>query len=191
MNGTLLNVAVFAHDPSEFPDPDKMTAPAERSEIERLFKGWSPHLAEIANMYPEKLVKWGIFDMDQSPPPTYARGRVCIVGDAAHASTPFLGVGACTGVEDALVLCKFLESVQKKATGEIDDGSLKQALQSYSQARLDRGRWVHRNSREVGQMYQWRYGPTGRDTERIKRKLEKASHTIVNYDVMAPLMGLA
>ncbi|MCJ1316260.1 hypothetical protein MMC15_001581 [Xylographa vitiligo] len=192
MEGTLLNVAVFAHDPSEFPDPDKMTAPADRGELERLFRGWSPHLADIAKLYPEKLVKWGIFDMDQNPPPTYARGRACIVGDAAHASTPFLGVGACTGVEDALVLCTVLESVQQKtANGDTEDDSLREALQAYSRARLERGRWVHRSSREVGQMYQWRYGPTGRDTERIKRKLERASHTIVNYDVMAPLVGMA
>jgi salicylate hydroxylase len=187
MNGTLLNVAVFAHDSSEFPDPEKMTAPAERSEIEEIFKGWGPQLANIAKIYPEKLVKWGIFDMDQNPPPTYASGRVCIVGDAAHASTPFLGVGACTGVEDALVLCTVLESVQQKSNGDVEVDSLKQALQTYSQARLERGRWVHKNSREVGQMYQWRYGPTGRDTEKIQRKLERASRTILNYDVLAPL----
>lgn len=182
-----MNVAVFAHDPSEFPDSEKMTAPAERGEIEKLFKGWSPQLAEIAKLYPENLVKWGLFDMDQNPPPTYARGRACIVGDAAHASTPFLGIGACTGVEDALVLCTVLEPIQRKVpSGDIKD-DLRQALQTYSRARLDRGRWVHHSSREVGQMYQWRYGPTGRDTERIKRKLERASHTIVNYDVLAPL----
>ena len=192
MEGTLLNVAVFAYDASEFPDPDKMTAPAERSEIEQLFKGWSPHLAEIAKLYPEKLVKWGIFDMEKDPPPTYARGRVCIVGDAAHASTPFLGVGACTGVEDALVLCTLLESAQQKTSdSNVKNDSLRNALESYSQARLDRGRWVHHNSREVGQMYQWRYGPTGRDTERMQRKLAQTSQTIVNYDVMAPLTGSA
>lgn len=162
-----------------------MTAPADRSEIERLFKGWSPQLANIATLYPEKLVKWGMFDMDDNPPPTYARGRICIVGDAAHASTPFLGVGACTGVEDALVLCTLLESVCLQPS---PDG-LRQALQIYSHARLERGQWVHHNSREVGQMYQWRYGPTGRDTERIKTKLERTSHTIVNYDVLAAMDG--
>ena len=188
MNGTLLNIAIFAHDPCEFPDTDKMTAPAHRSEIERLFEGWSPQLADIAKLYPEDLVKWGLFDLDQNPPPTYASGRVCIVGDAAHASTPFLGVGACTGVEDALVLCTVLESVQQQTLDSRAQGNaLRQALQTYNQARLERGRWVHHNSREIGQMYQWRYGPTGRDTERIQRKLERASQTIVNYDVMEPL----
>lgn len=187
MNGTFLNVSVVAHDSMEFPDPDKMTAPADRGEIERLFKGWSPQLADIAKLYPEKLIKWGLFDLDQNPPPTYARGRACIAGDAAHASTPFLGIGACTGVEDALVLCTVLESVQQKSS-DVDD-SLRSALQAYSRARLERGRWVHRNSRQAGEMYHWRYGPTGRDAERMRRKLERDAHTIVNYDVLAPLMA--
>lgn len=158
MDGTLLNVAVFAYDPDEFADPDKMTAPASRSEIDRLFAGWCPQLANFAKLYPEEgLVKWGLFDMDQNPPPTYARGRACIVGDAAHASTPFLGVGACTGVEDALVLCALLDKAHKTPGG---DGSssrkdaLTQALQAYSRARLERGRWVHHTSREIGQVYQ-------------------------------------
>lgn len=188
MSGTLLNIAVFAYEQSEFPDPDKMTVPAERSEIEQLFKGWSPQLADIWKLYPEKVVKWGIFDLEQNPPPTYARGRACLVGDAAHASTPYLGVGACTGVEDALVVCTLLESVQQKALGgDALIEALGEALQTYSGARLERGRWIHHHSRQMGQMYHWRYGPTGRDPERMKRKLEENWATVVNYDVLAPL----
>jgi 2-polyprenyl-6-methoxyphenol hydroxylase-like FAD-dependent oxidoreductase len=36
--------------------------------------------------------------------PTFAKGRVCLAGDAAHASTPNQGGGAGFGIEDALVL---------------------------------------------------------------------------------------
>jgi|SRR5690242_288399 len=186
MNGTLLNVAIFAHDPAAFPDASKMTAPASRSEIKHLLRDWTPHLADIWKIYPESLPKWGLFDMDAHPPPTYARGRACIVGDAAHASTPFLGVGACTGVEDALVLCTLLESVQGlSAAGGARDQGVKDALRRYSGARVERGRWVHRSSRQVGSMYMWRYGPTGRDAERMRRKLEGDAQAIVGFDVMA------
>lgn len=190
MGGKFLNIGIFAHDPSEdFPDSVKQTAPAHRSEIEKLFKGWRPQLADIAKLYPEEeFIKWGLFDLDDNPPPTFARGRACLVGDAAHASTPFLGVGACTGVEDALVICTLLESLQQKASGgDFDGDSLKEALQTYSRARLERGRWVHHTSRELGEMFLWRHGPTGQDGERMQQKLDQASHTVINYDVLEPL----
>jgi salicylate hydroxylase len=190
MSGTLLNIAVFAYEASEFPDPEKMTVQVDRSEIEHLFKGWSPQVADIWKLYPEKVVKWGIFDLEDNPPTTYARGRACLVGDAAHASTPYLGVGACTGVEDALVVCTLLESVQQKALGgggEALREALTEALQTYSGARLERGRWIHHHSRQMGQVYHWRYGPTGRDPERMKRTLEENWAAVVKYDVLAPL----
>ncbi|KAJ5452006.1 hypothetical protein N7445_000189 [Penicillium cf. griseofulvum] len=186
MNGTLLNVAFFAHESSEFPDPERMTAPATRDELERIVVGWGPHLVDIAKFFPENMVKWGIFDMDEHPAPTYARGRVCLAGDAAHASSPFQGVGACIGVEDALVLCEALDTVQASSSnGNHRDQrtAIVHALQAYSQARMERGKWVVRSSREMGQMYQWRYGPTGRDAGRSKLKLERASRIIWDYDV--------
>lgn len=191
MNGTLLNVAFFAHESSEFPDSEKMTAPGTREELERVVVGWGPHLVELTKLFPDNMVKWGIFDMDENPAPTYARGRVCLAGDAAHASSPFQGVGACIGVEDALVLCEALATVQAGGNSGSDDGNhthsqreaIEQALQAYSQARIDRGQWVVRSSRELGQIYQWRYGPTGRDAERSKLKLERASRTVWDYDV--------
>ncbi|KAI0377219.1 putative salicylate hydroxylase [Hypomontagnella monticulosa] len=180
MNGTLLNVAIFVHESPEFPDPETMTAPATRGELELALNDWGPHVVEITKLFPEKLVKWGIFDMDRDPAPTYAHGRVCIVGDAAHASSPFQGVGACVGVEDALALCEALGAVQNQGTEAIS-----RALQAYSQSRIERGQWVVRSSREMGQMYQWRYGPTGRDAERCKLKLERASQKVWDYDVSA------
>ncbi|KAF5965624.1 monooxygenase FAD-binding protein [Fusarium coicis] len=187
-SGTVLNIAVFAYEASEFPDCDRMTIHVDRSEIQQLFKGWSPQIADIWKLYPEKVVKWGIFDLEQNPPPTYSRGRVCLVGDAAHASTPYMGVGACTGVEDALVICTLLESVQqKRLSGHALRETLTEALQTYNRARLDRGRWIHHKSRQMGQMYHWRYGPTGRDPDRMKKQLEENWGNVVNYDVLEML----
>ena len=51
--------------------------------------------------------------MYEHPAPSYARGLVCLTGDAAHASSPHQGAGACMGVEDALVLCEVLGAAQR------------------------------------------------------------------------------
>ncbi|KAI0009528.1 putative salicylate hydroxylase [Xylariaceae sp. FL0662B] len=188
MNGVFLNIAMFAHEPSGFPDVDKMTTLATRDEVVRVVAGLSPHMTDVAQLFPEKLVKWGVFDMYEHPAPTYARGLVCIAGDAAHASSPFQGAGACMGVEDALVLCEVLVQVQDSLSGrsaQTDTNKLavERALQAYSSIRMERSQWLVRSSREMGEMYQWRYGPTGRDTERCQTKLEKASRKLWDFSV--------
>lgn len=81
---------------------------------------------------------WAIFDMADNPADTYARGRVCLAGDAAHASSPFHGAGACMGVEDALVLVSVLETALSKAGGLSKTKAVSAALQAYSTIRLER-----------------------------------------------------
>jgi 2-polyprenyl-6-methoxyphenol hydroxylase-like FAD-dependent oxidoreductase len=66
------------------------------------------------------------------PLPAYHRGRVAILGDAAHAMTPHLGQGACQAIEDAVVLA----SVASPGPD----------LAAYTAARLPRTRMVANGS---------------------------------------------
>jgi CheY-like chemotaxis protein len=50
---------------------------------------------------PRTFFKWGL--RDREPLQQYSRGRVTMLGDAAHPMTPFLGQGACVAIEDAMV----------------------------------------------------------------------------------------
>jgi 2-polyprenyl-6-methoxyphenol hydroxylase-like FAD-dependent oxidoreductase len=67
-----------------------------------------------------------------APLPAYHRGRVALLGDAAHAMTPHLGQGACQAIEDAVVLA------QIAGTGG--------DLAAYTDARMRRTRMVARDS---------------------------------------------
>ncbi|SDD76821.1 2-polyprenyl-6-methoxyphenol hydroxylase [Massilia sp. PDC64] len=73
------------------------------------------------------------------PSPWY-RGRVVLIGDTVHATTPHMASGACIGIEDALVLADELAKA----------GSIDQALDRYLARRWERCRMVVQNSGRLG-----------------------------------------
>lgn len=75
------------------------------------------------------------------PLPWY-HGRVVLLGDAAHATTPHLASGAGMAVEDAVVLAQEIQ----QATG------VEQALLGYTQRRYQRCRLVVENSLRLGEL---------------------------------------
>jgi 2-polyprenyl-6-methoxyphenol hydroxylase-like FAD-dependent oxidoreductase len=80
------------------------------------------------------------------PPPWY-RGRVLLIGDAAHTTTPHHAQGAAMAVEDAVVLSELLAS----------DGELTQQLEEFMQRRWARCKLVVEASMQVGE---WEQNPT-------------------------------
>lgn len=77
-------------------------------------------------------------------PAEWHRGRVVLIGDAAHASSPHLAQGAAMALEDAVVLGEVLTSDQPVA----------QALEAFYSRRAARCRYVQTNSREAGELGQ-------------------------------------
>lgn len=181
-NNQMYNVFLAIHDYGEWKDPYAMTAPSTRDEILAALHGWGPHVREVVGLMPEKLIKYGVFDMADNPAPTYASGRVCLAGDAAHASSPFHGAGACMGVEDALVLGELLDQVQHLGVSA-RPRALKAALQAFSAVRLERSQWLVQSSRDMGDIYEWRYPTTGKDSAKCKAEFERRARKIWDFDV--------
>ena len=75
------------------------------------------------------------------PSPWY-KGRVVLIGDTVHATTPHMASGACIGIEDALVLADELAKA----------GSIDQALDRYLARRWERCRMVVQNSGRLGEI---------------------------------------
>jgi 2-polyprenyl-6-methoxyphenol hydroxylase-like FAD-dependent oxidoreductase len=75
------------------------------------------------------------------PSPWY-KGRVVLIGDTVHATTPHMASGACIGIEDALVLADELARA----------GSVDQALDRYLARRWERCRMVVQNSGRLGEI---------------------------------------
>ncbi len=99
-----------------------------RDELAKLFQGWpEPVQNLIQQLNPLETNRLEIHDLD--PLEKLARGRVVLVGDAGHATTPTLGQGGCQAMEDAEILCRYL------VTTNI---SVEDALQRYEAARKER-----------------------------------------------------
>jgi salicylate hydroxylase len=77
--------------------------------------------------------KWALLGRD--PLPHFAQHRVCVMGDAAHPTLPFLAQGANMALEDAAILARCLDSPDHQA-----------ALRRYERARLDRTARIVRGS---------------------------------------------
>lgn len=71
-------------------------------------------------------------------------GRTVLIGDAAHASTPFMGQGGAMAVEDALVLADCLAAMPAEG------GSVEAMLRGFGAARYPMCRFVQDASRRVG-----------------------------------------
>jgi 2-polyprenyl-6-methoxyphenol hydroxylase-like FAD-dependent oxidoreductase len=77
------------------------------------------------------------------PQPWY-RGRILLIGDAAHATTPHLGQGSAQAVEDAVVLGELLAR----------EAPLPQLLEEFMQRRFERCRFIVESSLQLGEWEQ-------------------------------------
>ncbi len=120
----------------------------ETTELKRKFATWhDPIPGLISAVSPRDVLHDDVYWIAE-PLPAYHRGRVAILGDAAHAMTPHLGQGACQAIEDAVVLA----SVAGTGTRSGAD------LAAYTSARMRRTRMVADSSYRASRLT----GPTSR-----------------------------
>ena len=191
-NNTLLNILAVLSDPCPvWPHPTHTHAsPTHKRELLAFFRGWHPTVRGIASLFPdgddgdEAMDKWAIFDLAERPVPAYAAGRVCVAGDAAHATGPHLGAGGGMGVEDALCLAELLAVVKRRVQGgEGKDGLVERALAAYHAVRYERTQGVVRATREACDLFQWREPEVGRDPVRFGREIGEMFRGVWEYDV--------
>ena len=115
---------------------ESWSVPSSRDELIAAKTGWNEALLEMFR-HVEHVYKWGIYDRD--PLPQWTRGRMTLLGDAAHPTMPTLAQGANMAIEDGYVLARAL-------VRHGDD--IETALKAYVAERLPRTSWVTLKSRE-------------------------------------------
>lgn len=100
-----------------------------RADLSRYFAGWAPPVQKlIAALDPQTTNRIEIHDIE--PFSRTVRGRVALLGDAGHSTTPDIGRGGCAAMEDAVVLGAVFRQTRDIAA----------ALREYEAQRCDRVR---------------------------------------------------
>lgn len=100
-----------------------------RADLSRYFAGWAPEVQRlIAAIDTQTINRIEIHDVE--PFSRLVRGRVALLGDAAHNTTPDIGQGGCAAMEDAVVLGEAFAT----------HPTLEAALDDYQARRCDRVR---------------------------------------------------
>jgi salicylate hydroxylase len=107
------------------------------------FASW-PDEARAIIAAPISWRKWAVTTLDPSKP--RVSGTVALLGDAAHAMSPFVAQGAAMAIEDAAVLASILASAH----------DVPAALKSYALERKRRVVAVARTAARLGSIYHWR-----------------------------------
>jgi salicylate hydroxylase len=129
--------------------PDDMPAGANTlsgnvEEMRAVYKDWDPRIPKLLNLC-ESVFKWRLM-IRPGLDPTWSHDSAAftILGDAAHATLPYLASGAGMSLEDAHVLGLCLGRIKNKSTAE-----KKKALDVYEKCRRERTeRVVSRGNRQ-------------------------------------------
>jgi salicylate hydroxylase len=186
-NKKMINATAFVSDPNEWPNDRQMVAPGCREDMEKAFAGWSPCVRNVVNLFPKELDKWAVFDLWDYPAPFYNKGKICLAGDAAHASSPHHGAGACIGIEDALCLATLMKQVNVSVqASRVSKGkALSAAFETFNAIRRTRSQWLVNSSRRVCDFYhqpEWADPAKWVKAETCFEELKDRSYKIWHFD---------
>lgn len=151
--GTLINFVGFV--PADDEMKESWSAPGDPDALRREFSGWDSRIESLLQKV-QATFRSALYDRE--PLPTWTRGRLTLLGDAAHPMLPHLGQGANQSIEDGMALATIL--------ARADGATAPQALLAYERLRRERVAQVQRGARENGLRYDSAYSDLGvRDAE--------------------------
>jgi len=118
--------------------PDQETVPATFRDKFACFGGLVPEILKLDINVGNIL--YTVVEQIKLPAPWF-KGRIMVIGDAAHAACPFWAQGAAVGIEDAIVLAQELQS-----RDDIDA-----SLAAWFERRFERAKFIQDGSFETGQ----------------------------------------
>ncbi|KZL85561.1 salicylate hydroxylase-like protein [Colletotrichum incanum] len=175
---TMLNVVAHCTNAMDWPSGTQLTLPADMQSCLEDVKRLSPRLQKVIQSL-KGLDRWGQFDLGDHPPPTYAKGRICLIGDAAHATTPHQGAGGGICIEDAAVMASLLAEDGVKCGTDIEA-----VFATFDAHRRERGEWLIKSSRRAGELYELQ-SEHGKDFQKLGAEVQATAKKMWGFDIEA------
>lgn len=176
-SGQLINYVGFV--PADAEMKESWSAPGDPDLLRAEFEGWEPRIGALLGQV-QHTFRWALYDRE--PLPVWTKGRLTLLGDAAHPMLPHLGQGANQSIEDGMALATIL--------ARADRTQVTPALLAYERLRRERVAAVQRGARENGMRYDSAYSDLGvRDAEiRAHAEFRKK---LYSHDVVPEAQALA
>jgi salicylate hydroxylase len=150
---TLINYVGFV--PADAEMKESWSAPGDPDALRREFAGWDPRIGALLHRVTTTF-RSALYDRE--PLPTWTKGRLALLGDAAHAMLPHLGQGANQSIEDGMAIATILSGA--------DTRNVPAALLAYDRLRRERVAQVQSGARKNGLRYDSAYADLNlRDAE--------------------------
>lgn len=120
---------------------ERWDEPANLKELRRAFARWDPRVSHLLEAC-QSAYLWGLFD--HAPLPKWSKGRLTLLGDAAHPMLPFMAQGSAMAIEDSWVLAHALS---------LHRNNVPEALQYYESCRKNRANQIQKISKDNAALY--------------------------------------
>ncbi|KAI0790626.1 hypothetical protein C8Q75DRAFT_716562 [Abortiporus biennis] len=118
----------------------------EKFKQETVIRNWGNGVGELVSTA-TKIVKYGLYDRPELS--TWHKGRVVLIGDAAHPTSPHLGQGANQAFEDINLLTELLKQ-NAPGSGEYSTESLEKIFTDFEKQRIPRCAQLVKEARRLG-----------------------------------------
>lgn len=175
-DGGAVNFLAVLRGPSTWQHPKKVVEVDAELPVSS-FRGWHPAICEMIKAAASPLT-WALFAV--RPLLRWHRGRIVIIGDAAHGMLPHHGQGANVSIEDAFALAALLTATDDPLA----------ALPRFQTLRRARTRAIQRSSWVTGSLFHVPEGPMTTARDRKMKTMPQDFAWIHGYDVQEELQNL-
>ncbi|XXH04027.1 hypothetical protein Hte_010438 [Hypoxylon texense] len=170
--GRQVQFVIAAYD-KEAESSDRWYRSVSSEEMENLYQDWPPFLRKAVKESEQP----AIYLWEHPPARTYVSGPVCIMGDAAHATSPWQASGGGMSIEDTMILSALLGSVKTPTEA-------RKALDVYDKIRRPRTQRIVESSRGTGEIMTGRNPEFGLDLEKMRTGLLPRWDFILDLDMV-------